>query len=167
MVEHIPTSLQAKRRTIHGVLEELAQANPDALLLRMVGDRDYSRGEIFEKSKKVAGVLHNAGVAKGDRVAMMVTNRPEFITAWFGAVFIGAVPAPLHTSFKGDILANLIEAIDPAIPQYFDTILEMPKTVTEKVFKVALKQKGVTPTTWDRGRTRRVKDASESGKVGV
>ena len=118
------TALQANRRTVHGALEELTEAAPDALLVRIVRGPDYSRREILQKAKQVAAALDDAGVRRGDMVGMMVTNRIEFITVWFGALFIGAVPAPLHTSFKGDILANLLRVIDPMIMFVDDSVVE-------------------------------------------
>ena len=45
-----------------------------------------------------------------------------------------------------------------AVPRYYNVVDKMPLTVTGKVLKVDLKREGVTPTTWDRGRTRRVKN---------
>ena len=36
------------------------------------------------------------------------------------------------------------------IPRYIDRIDEIPKTPTGKMEKYKLREKGVTPTTWDR-----------------
>ena len=82
------------------------------------------------------------------------------------AVF--AVPAELG---EDDVMASLlvregasleeiamfVEARLPyyAVPRYFDIRTEFPLTHTQKVAKPKLKQDGVTPTTWDRGRTTR------------
>ncbi|MCY7306328.1 MAG: AMP-binding protein [Rhodoferax sp.] len=40
------------------------------------------------------------------------------------------------------------------IPRYFDTLAELPRTPTEKVRKKELRERGVTPSTWDRSKAR-------------
>jgi crotonobetaine/carnitine-CoA ligase len=39
-----------------------------------------------------------------------------------------------------------------AVPRYYDIRAELPKTQTQKVQKEALREEGITPTSWDRGR---------------
>ena len=38
-----------------------------------------------------------------------------------------------------------------AVPRYLRVVDHLPKTPTERVRKVALREEGVTPDTWDRG----------------
>jgi carnitine-CoA ligase len=38
------------------------------------------------------------------------------------------------------------------VPRYLDVVDELPRTPTEKVRKDALRERGITPTTWDRER---------------
>jgi crotonobetaine/carnitine-CoA ligase len=56
-------------------------------------------------------------------------------------------------------IGNFAESKLPyyAVPRYYDIRDELPKTPTLKVRKVELRAEGVTSTTWDRGRTRRVR----------
>ena len=51
--------------------------------------------------------------------------------------------------------AELIDFLSPRLPQfmvprYVEVVTSLPKTPTEKVRKVKLRQQGITPTTWDR-----------------
>ena len=43
-----------------------------------------------------AARLHELGVEAGDRVALKLTNGPEFAAAWFGALRLGAIVVPLN-----------------------------------------------------------------------
>lgn len=52
--------------------------------------------EILERARRVAGGLVDAGVAPGDRVAIVLPTSPDFMDAFFGAVLAGAVPVPLY-----------------------------------------------------------------------
>jgi len=49
-----------------------------------------------------------------------------------------------------------------AVPRYYDVRSELPRTETHKVRREALRESGVTPTTWDRGRTRRTRTVTET-----
>jgi fatty-acyl-CoA synthase len=46
------------------------------------------------------------GVRKGDVVALLMENRPEYLAAWFGLVKIGAVAALINTNLRGGPLAH-------------------------------------------------------------
>jgi long-chain acyl-CoA synthetase len=49
-------------------------------------------GQMRERSLRFATALFQLGVRKGDRVAIMLPNGPEFPVAFFGALRIGAIP---------------------------------------------------------------------------
>ncbi|TQC37725.1 hypothetical protein EEB14_60960 [Rhodococcus sp. WS4] len=65
---------------LHGLLELASAENPDAPVVTFVGDRTYTGNELLDSVLRVAGGLRAAGVQVGDRVAMMVGNRVEFLT---------------------------------------------------------------------------------------
>lgn len=47
-------------------------------------------------AKRVAAGLRQAGLAKGDRVAIMLSTEADFLYAFFGALYAGGVPVPLY-----------------------------------------------------------------------
>ena len=60
-------------------------------------DERYSYKEVFEKSAQTGNALLEAGIEKGDRVAICMQNNPEFIFAYLGIVGVGAVCVPLNS----------------------------------------------------------------------
>jgi len=44
-------------------------------------DREYTRSELDALTSGMAAVLEQRGVRAGDRVALMSSNRPEFVVA--------------------------------------------------------------------------------------
>lgn len=60
-----------------------------------------------------AGALRDAGVARGDRVAVLLPNDARFPAAFFGALLLGAVPVPLAWPFS---LGNARRALDLLSP---------------------------------------------------
>jgi len=53
--------------------------------------------QLDERMDQVARMLARLGVRAGERVAMLVGNRTEFIEFFFGSMRAGAIPLPLNT----------------------------------------------------------------------
>ena len=68
-------------------------------------DERYTFAEVHAAALKVAAVLQDRGIAKGDRVAVAMRNYPEWITVYFGALILGAVAVPMNAWWKGEELA--------------------------------------------------------------
>jgi acyl-CoA synthetase (AMP-forming)/AMP-acid ligase II len=51
---------------------------------------------LYDRATRTAGSLRERGVRNGDRVAIVLPTCVEFIDAFFGALFAGAVPVPLY-----------------------------------------------------------------------
>ena len=78
-------------------------------------DRRLSFTDLDEASNKVANALIKLGVNKGDRVATLLDNGPEFVTTYFGIVKTGAIAVPLDAKFKVDELASLFDDCRPKV----------------------------------------------------
>jgi len=55
------------------------------------------------------------GVKKGDRVAMLLPNCPEFVIIYFGVVKMGGIALPLNVRYKVDELASLFNDSQPKV----------------------------------------------------
>lgn len=62
-------------------------------------EQEISFQEVNDLTNKTANAFLAAGIKKGDRVAIMLLNRPEFLYIWFGLNKIGASMAPLNAAF--------------------------------------------------------------------
>ncbi|MDE3154883.1 MAG: long-chain fatty acid--CoA ligase [Acidobacteriota bacterium] len=92
----VPVSLEPyPERTLLDYLGETARARPEHPAVIFKGRR-VTAGEIDHLSDQFAAALADLGVRKGDRVALMLPNCPQFIIAEFGAWKAGAVVAPLN-----------------------------------------------------------------------
>jgi acetyl-CoA synthetase len=78
-------------------------------------DIAFSIDEVAEWSNRFANFLVRRGVAKGDRVAIMLQPSLPFYFALFGAMKAGAVAVPLYTLFGRDGLALRIEDCSPKL----------------------------------------------------
>ena len=64
--------------------------------------------EYAERAGRVAAGLRSVGVAAGDRVALLMSNRPEFHVADIATQLVGATPLSLYNSSPPDQLRYLL-----------------------------------------------------------
>lgn len=101
-------------RFTHSLADELraaAREAPERPFIRMTTG-EWSYGEIDRQSDGIAAALHARGVRQGHTVSLMLPNCIEFALAWFALAKLGAVCAPLNTSFRGQALADAIDLVE-------------------------------------------------------
>ena len=96
-----PTLAQALRRT--------AANHPDVVAYRTVDDAiSWTWSEVLAKVDELAAGLYRLGVRRGDTVAIMLTNRPEFHIADLAAVTLGATPFSIYNTYPASQIAHLL-----------------------------------------------------------
>jgi long-subunit acyl-CoA synthetase (AMP-forming) len=95
-----PTLTEALRRTAAMHPEIVAVRTPD-------DDVVLTWSELLERVDALAGGLVGLGVGRGDTVALMLGNRPEFHIADLAAVTIGATPFSIYTTYPAEEIEYL------------------------------------------------------------
>lgn len=70
----------------------------------------WSYAELWDRANAVARALLACGVGKGTRVGVLMTNRPEFLSATFGIALAGGVAATFSTFSTTAELDHLLQA---------------------------------------------------------
>ncbi|MEX2300127.1 MAG: acyl--CoA ligase [Bryobacterales bacterium] len=96
-----PTSLTAKSRTTPSLVAGHAEARPDAAAILALERRPLTYGAFFEVVTRAAKQLRSFGIGRNERVAMVLPNGPEAVTA-FVAVSSAATCAPLNPAYRPD-----------------------------------------------------------------
>src|SRR5918996_3295062 len=81
------------------MLWESAQRFPEKIAVIFQGQK-ISYRELDGLASSFANALANLGVKKGDRVALFMTNRPEYLISVYGIARLGAVFTPLNPAYK-------------------------------------------------------------------
>ena len=71
-------------------------------------ERKITFSRLKLKVDTFARFLEFIGVKRGDKVALVVANSPEFVIAFLGAGKLGAVPVPINTFLKEEEIAFII-----------------------------------------------------------
>ena len=129
------------------MLERAAKRYADKTAVVM-DERRLSYAELDEASNRVANALVGMGIGQGDRVALLLTNSPEFVAVYFGVIKIGAVAVLLDHKYK---LTELVSLCDDSKPRVLVTesprleqlapVLDEFKSV-ERVIGLGAKRKG-------------------------
>lgn len=90
-----------------GQLERHALMQPEAIAVSFQGTR-MSWTDLRFRVERLAGALHRRGVARGDRVAVLMTNRPEFLECLLAASWLGAVGVPINFRLMGPEVSHLL-----------------------------------------------------------
>ena len=88
------------------------------------------------RTNQVANGLLALGVKPGDKVALMLPNRVEFLLGWFALNRIGAVNVPINVALRGEGLAYQIDQADCVALIVEDTWLDVVENVADRLPKV-------------------------------
>jgi long-chain acyl-CoA synthetase len=95
-----PTMTEALRRT--------AANNPDIVAVRTPDDTiSLTWSELLERVDALAGGLAKLGVGRGDTVAIMLGNRPEFHIVDLATAMLGATPFSIYVTYPAEEIRYL------------------------------------------------------------
>jgi long-chain acyl-CoA synthetase len=128
----VPRRLTYPRLPLHALLEQTTRDHPDTPATVFGGavagrclDASLSYRQIDDLADRFAAGLQELGVRKGDRVALVLPNCPQFVYAFFGTLKTGAVVVPtnplytvreLHNQFV-DSGARVVVVLSRIYPQ--------------------------------------------------
>ena len=94
--------------TLYEGLREVADREADATALHFRGERT-TYAELLADSEALARGLADLGVGAGDRVAVWLGNRPEWVTAQLAASYLGAAVVAVNTRYRTHELEYMLE----------------------------------------------------------
>ena len=98
--------------TLDGVLRDRAATDGERVALDFE-EQAFTYADVAARAEEWTGVLHDAGVQPGSRVALMSGNRPEFVFAMYGALHLGAAVVACSPAWKARELAHALALTDP------------------------------------------------------
>jgi long-chain acyl-CoA synthetase len=93
------------------ILRESAKRHSEKTAI-VIGDTLVSYGQLHAYAQKLAGSLKRLGVHRGQHVALMLPNVPQFTIAYYAIHYIGAVVVPLNVLLKPDEIHYHLEDSD-------------------------------------------------------
>ena len=96
--------------TLRSVVEGLSAfgERPSLVAFGEEGMEMWSYSELAERVGRLAGGLRGLGVGRGDHVAILCGNRPEWVAACLAVISAGAVVVPLDVQIGDEILGSVL-----------------------------------------------------------
>ena len=107
LVEQLARQFAPHERTVPAMLIRQAERFADRPLVRC-GDAVWSYAQTRNEAARFGATLRAAGIQRGDRVALICSNRIEFLQAFLGCAWIGAVSVPINTASRGHQLQHIL-----------------------------------------------------------
>jgi len=97
-------------RTLNDVFLAVVERQHSNVMLQRLGDEwvPISSEALRERVVAVSNALQRWGIGKGDRVAILSENRPEWTIADFASLLIGAVTVPIYATLTAEQTAYIL-----------------------------------------------------------
>jgi long-chain acyl-CoA synthetase len=93
--DSISKEIEIPEKSLPDMLQETAANFPDKYALSFYG-RKMTYKELLGAAAAFAGALQKSGVKKGDRVAIMLPNCPQFVISYYGILSAGAIVTQIN-----------------------------------------------------------------------
>jgi len=90
------------------VVQKAAEEHESQTAL-ILDDFRMTYGEFWRTVRQTANLLREKGVGKGDKIAIMLPNTPQFPIAYFGALYVGATVVPVNVLLTGHEIQYYLE----------------------------------------------------------
>ena len=100
---------------IYNVFTEHFPADLSSTFIETEDGQTWSYADLNQESARLARFLTDAGVQKGERVAVQVEKNPQVIFLYLACLRAGFIYLPLNTAYTESELAYFIDNAEPAV----------------------------------------------------
>src|SRR5262245_18051461 len=113
------------------MLWESAQRFPEKIAVVFQGQK-ISYRELDGLVNSCANALVNLGVRKGDRVALYMTNRPEYVVSVYAVARLGGVITPMNPTYKEGELSHQLNDAEATVLVVQESLYHLVKSVRQQ-----------------------------------
>jgi fatty-acyl-CoA synthase len=107
----VTTPAKPQSRTLPALLDEIAAREPGREFLVDARQR-LTYAEARARVREIARGLHALGIRRGDKIALLMNNRVEWLLAGFAVTMLGATLVPISTWSRGRELGYVLDHCD-------------------------------------------------------
>ncbi|QDI90314.1 long-chain fatty acid--CoA ligase [Salicibibacter halophilus] len=112
--ENVPADIDVPNLSLYDFLKRTAE-DYGSILAVIDGKIIYTYDELKEEVDRFATALHDLGVQKGDRVAVMLPNCVEYIISHFAVQRIGGIVVQVNPMYQEAELAHIFRQTEPKV----------------------------------------------------
>ncbi|NEO98554.1 MAG: benzoate-CoA ligase family protein [Symploca sp. SIO2E9] len=72
-------------------------------------DQTYTYAQVGSLARRAARLLSEVGLERENRLAILLPDNPEFVFAFWGTIWLGAVPVPINTACSCDDIQYILQ----------------------------------------------------------
>src|SRR3569833_2911629 len=130
----------ARPKSVWAMVKEAVSRNPDGEAL-VCGDRRLKWRDVVAQTGRIAACFHESGLRRGDRVALLLGNRIEFVLSVFAAAQLGLVTVLLSTRQQTPEIAYVLADCGARLLVYEASLAERlpdPSDVPELLHRISV-----------------------------
>lgn len=104
----VPFAVPIPIKAVGAAFDESVKRWKSKTAIRFYGAR-IRYGDLKDKVDRFASALFDLGVAKGDRIAFLLLNSPEYVISFFAAAKIGAIITPISPAYVSSEIRHQLE----------------------------------------------------------
>jgi long-chain acyl-CoA synthetase len=118
--------------TLQALPRRLREFKERPAIVAFAKDRkeQWTYAKLAERSARLATGLTKAGIQKGDGIALVAENRPEWMAACLGILSAGAVAVPVDVQLPDDVLHHVLHDSEPRVIFTTERLLKRVKRAT-------------------------------------
>jgi len=118
-----------KLETLQTLIDRFSVSGDRPAILAFQSDtlEHWSYAELVDSVARLSTALRDAGIGRGETVALMAGNRPEWVIAALAVIYAGGVLVPVDVQLVDDVVAHILE--DSEARFVFTTGEQVPRLV--------------------------------------
>ena len=119
----VPREIYIPNITLNDILARSVAVHREHAAFFYFGKK-YTYSEFDRAIRRVVAGFQKIGVRKGDRIAFVLPNMPQFLFSYWAALRLGAIVAPINPLFSGREIAACINLIEPKVIIVLDRLYD-------------------------------------------
>lgn len=134
---NVPYSLNYEEIPLFKILEESAIKYSKKTAITFY-NYSITYEELLKKVESFKTALHNLGIRKGDRVALMLPNTPHYIISYFAVLKLGAIVVQMNPLYSKSEIEFILKDSSPkaliTLDLFLDKVIQIRDRVSTKIF---------------------------------
>jgi len=118
---------------VDSVVAQVPTGDPDGIALNFDGEQALTYAELYDKSLRYAAALRELGLEKGDRLALLLFNCPEYVPLYMAAARLGAIPVRMNFRLAAPELGFILKDSGSKLAILHSSLLEKVEPVHQEV----------------------------------
>ena len=131
-LETIQSLKQVQKMSLGSEIEKQANQQPEHPAI-IAGEQTITYKQLNLRANRYANFFSEQGFKKGDVVALMMENRPEYLIAVIGLSKLGVITSLINIGVRGEVLADGINMCDASAVIVGHELLDIFGTIAERI----------------------------------